>query len=79
MEHTYTTQDNTLFLIGIVILIFFAIIIFWVTIVIPLAEQRDYIKMEMQRSTSETEYNYWEKELKKLYLRYIPIIGKFIK
>ena len=42
------------------------------------AEYR-YIKMEMERASSENEYLYWRAELKKLRLASIPIIGRFIK
>ena len=42
------------------------------------AEYR-YIKMEMERASSENEYLYWRAELKKLRLASIPIIGRFIR
>ena len=39
--------------------------------------QRNYIKAEMNRSRSEREYKYWKRELKRLYLHSLPLIGRF--
>lgn len=63
---------------GIMFLIFALIfIIISACAVISFKNERDYIKMEIERSTSEKELSYWNKELKKLYLRKIPIFGMF--
>ena len=45
----------------------------------PFSERRRYIKMEMMQSDEGAEYNYWKRELKKLYIELIPIFGWFIK
>lgn len=45
--------------------------------VIPFVKQRNYIIMEMNRSTDE-EYDYWRKKLKRHYVRQIPVLGKII-
>lgn len=66
----------------IIILVFAVLVIFIVTFInayLPFKERKDYIKMEIGRSDSEREYRYWKKELKRLYLQSIPIIGRFFK
>ena len=45
----------------------------------PFSERRRYIKMEMMQSDEGAEYNYWKRELKKLYIELITIFGWFIK
>ena len=57
----------------------FLITALFVNFFIPFKEERDYIKMEMQRSYEEDEYRYWRRELKYLYLRSIPLIGRFFR
>ena len=57
----------------------FLIVALFVNFFIPFKEERDYIKMEMQRSYEEDEYRYWRRELKYLYLRSIPLIGRFFR
>ncbi len=36
--------------------------------IVPFSKETRYIKMEMHRATSESEYNYWKKALKNHYL-----------
>ena len=43
---------------------------------LPFKKSRDYIKMEMRRTTG-NERKFWKRELRKLYLRHIPLIGRF--
>lgn len=57
----------------------FLIAALFVNFFIPFKEERDYIKMEMERSFEEEEYRYWRRELKYLYLRSIPLIGRFFR
>lgn len=57
----------------------FIVVALFVNFFIPFKEERDYIKMEMQRSYEEDEYRYWKRELKHLYLRSIPLIGRFFR
>ncbi|MBE7019842.1 MAG: hypothetical protein E7411_00205 [Ruminococcaceae bacterium] len=64
-------------LVAVFFLIFFSAVI-CLNLVLPLLRERRYIKTEMRRSRSEGEYLYWKNELKKIYLRRIPIIGRFI-
>ena len=60
---------------SILFLPFFCFVfVFYFYVVMPFIEERNYIKMEMQRSDDE-EYYYWKRELKRLYLSQIPIIG----
>lgn len=79
MEQNFTPQDNTLFLLCLVVLTVISGLIVWFNIVGPLIRDIKYIKMEMSRSADENEFKYWEKELKTLYRRHLPIIGRFIK
>lgn len=44
--------------------------------IMPFNRERKYIKMEINRSQSKEEYEYWKSELKLLYLKSIPLIGK---
>lgn len=46
---------------------------------LPFRKEKDYIKMEMERSFDKEEYLYWKSELKKLYISKIPIIGFIVK
>ena len=75
---------NTESIVNVILILIFAIVVFllmaacMVNVVMPLIKDRRYIKMEMQRSEGE-EYEYWKKELKKLYRYYIPLIGRFIR
>ena len=76
MEYPYgTKEDAVLFFIFIIVISFF-VLAFCFNVVKPFMEERDYIKMEMRRSDEE-EYYYWKKELRRLYLSHIPIIGRF--
>ena len=77
MEDTHIEGTFFFFLFFVVILYLVALILYF-NVIKPFVEARRYIKMEMQRSDSE-EYKYWKKELKKLYIHYIPFIGLFIK
>lgn len=38
----------------------------------------EYVKMEMERATYFEEYEHWRRELKKLYLRQIPLVGNLL-
>ena len=54
------------------------LIIIFVHKVISFKMGRDYIKMEIERSTKERELLYWQEELRAFYVRKIPIIGRFL-
>ncbi|MBR4030469.1 MAG: hypothetical protein IKJ06_03640 [Clostridia bacterium] len=74
----YTLND--LLFLGIVFTAIIGItmlIVFITNIIIPFKAQRDYIKMEINRTRGH-ERDYWKKELTRLYIRYIPIIGAFV-
>lgn len=72
-------NDEILIFIAALIIGLFIILAFIFNIFLPFMEERDYIKMEMQRSYEEDEYRYWRRELKYLYLRSIPLIGRFFR
>lgn len=44
----------------------------------PFSRDKEYIKLEIRRAYSYDELLYWKRELKKLYISYIPIIGSLI-
>ena len=81
MDYSTDTLLTDEFLLIIVAMIIGAFLIaaLFVNFFIPFKEERDYIKMEMQRSYEEDEYRYWRRELKYLYLRSIPLIGRFFR
>lgn len=53
-------------------------IIYLIHTIISFKTERDYIKMELERSTKEKERKFWQEELKRFYLRKIPIIGELL-
>lgn len=81
MDYSTDTLLNDEFILIIFAMIIgaFLIVALFVNFFIPFKEERDYIKMEMARSYEEEEYRYWRRELKYLYLRSIPIVGKFFR
>ena len=44
-------------------------------IVVPFFKELDYIKSELYRSYNESEYRFWKKRLRVLYIRSIPFVG----
>ena len=75
-----TNIKGTMFMIYVIVLIIAFIILYsYVEIFIPFNKERQYIKMEINRSCSKQECNYWKKEMKKLYRKSIPIIRWFVK
>lgn len=81
MDYSTDTIINDDFLILMLAMILgsFIVVALFVNFFIPFKEERDYIKMEMQRSYEEDEYRYWKRELKHLYLRSIPLIGRLFR
>lgn len=81
MDYSTDTLYNEEILIVIIAVIIgtFLLLAFFINLYLPFKEERDYIKMEMERSYEEEEYRYWRRELKCLYLRSIPIIGRFFR
>ena len=81
MDYSTDTLLTDEFLLIIVAMIIGAFLIaaLFINFFIPFKEERDYIKMEMARSFEEEEYRYWRRELKYLYLRSIPLIGRFFR
>ena len=81
MDYSTDTLLNDEFTLIIFAMIIgaFVIVELFVNFFVPFKEKRDYIKMEMKRSYKEEVYRYWRRELKYLYLRSIPIIGRFFR
>ena len=79
MEYNYNNQYGFLVFLGVIILIFCIMIAFIINSVIPFFKEREYIKMEMERSSNDEEYRHWKRELKYMYLSSIPLIGRFFR
>lgn len=69
----YTENMAPLFLI--ILVCFFAVLALYFKVIKPFSQDRAYIKMEMNRAFDEKEYRYWKRQLKKLYISYIPFVG----
>ncbi len=79
MAYTYDNTEDTFLIFAFVVIIgFFIVLAFYFNVIAPFMKARDYIKMEMQRSDGER-YKYWKSELKRLYIRHIPFIGRFFR
>ncbi len=66
-------------LIGIGLVVFFLIIFivkFIMDIYVPFIAERDYIKTEITRSYGDRRLH-WERELKRLYVGSIPVVGEY--
>lgn len=72
--------ENEIFLYGILLapLIVLCVAAVYMNIIRPFSEGRRYIKAEIRRAYNESEYRYWKRELKKLYISQIPILGNCI-
>ena len=64
--------------IGILVLVIIFVLYLNCEIVSPLLEKRRYLKMEIHRACSEHERHHWQKELRKLYLKSIPVVRWFL-
>ena len=79
MAYTYDNTEDTFLIFAFVVIIgFFVVLAFYFNVIAPFMKARDYIKMVMQRSDGD-EYYYWKRELKRLYISHIPIIGRFFR
>ncbi len=77
MEYTNDNGGEFFVFMGLAIIVLFFLLAIYFDIIVPLMKEREYIKMEMQRSFNEEAYRYWKNELKRAYLRRIPFIGRF--
>lgn len=66
---------GTVLTILLLLPVFFAFII---NVLVPFKDTRDFIKMEMERSTGKKQ-RYWKRELKKLYISHIPVVRWFFR
>lgn len=78
-EQYYENQNEILLFLFIIVLVFFLFLALWFNSIAPFLEERKYIKMNMNRSFKKSEYRYWKRQLKLLYLRSIPLIGRFFR
>ncbi len=65
--------SSLMFVIAIIILV-----VILVNMFMSFKSERDYIKMEIERSTKKEELLYWKEELRRFYIRKIPIIGDLL-
>lgn len=71
-------MENSIVIIGIGgIVIAICVFVLCRSVIKPFFDERAYIKIEMSRALSEGEYHYWESQMKKLYMRNIPLLGRF--
>lgn len=71
--------SNTAITVILIIAAFIVSIGIYSAGIIPLMEERRYIKMEMKRADSEQEYRYWKRELRGVYMRRFPFVRHFVK
>lgn len=64
---------------GIVLVVGIIILCLYIEHYIPFKNTREYIQMEISRSYTQEEYEFWKNEMKKLYIKSIPIIRWIIK
>ncbi len=65
--------------IGWIIFIFILCIsAFFVNVWIPLSEERDHLKMQIMYSETKEERTHFKRELRRLYLSYVPIVRWFV-
>ncbi len=81
MDYSTDTLLTDEFLILIIAMIIgsFVVITLFVNFFIPFKEERDYIKMEMERSFEKEEYLHWKRKLKMLYISKIPIVRSIVR
>ena len=73
-----SSGETFLYSVVIAAIVIFCAVAFYVNVVYPFWEDRRYIRSEMKNSYNKDEYRYWKRELKKLYILQIPLLGNFI-
>ena len=66
-------------LIYIVIILIFFVLFMHINAISRFKDKRNYIKMEINRSRDEQVAQFWKRELRLLYFKSIPVIGRFIE
>lgn len=78
----YSTElsfdDEILIVIVAIFIGFLVFMAFYINCYLPFREERDYIKMEMNRSVSENEYRYWKRALIMFYTSKIPLVRSIV-
>lgn len=72
MNHLEISLPVLVFASPAALILFFA---FYMRIVKPFCEERRYIISQMRGAYDYDEYKYWRRELTKLYIEHIPLIG----
>ena len=72
-------QTETLLLLILGVFIFILLLVAFIKqLLLPFLIKRQNIKIELLRTSGE-EHQYWKRQMKRLYIGYIPFIGKHIK
>lgn len=79
MDYYELTYTEALIFILLCLFIFLLIAALFFKKMFQYINERESIKAEMQSSFSRREYLYWKRKLKRLYLKYLPFIGRFFK
>lgn len=53
-------------------------VLLYANVVVPFANAKAYIKMELSRAFNDEQYRYWKRQLRNLYIERIPIIGRYL-
>lgn len=64
------------FIATVFVFVFVIVAAFVIYVILPLKEERDYIKMEISRSDEEDERKAWERELEEFYINRIPVVRR---
>ena len=75
-----SSTEKEFLIFAIFLIAIFAVLIviaFYINVLIPFTNRRNYIKMEISRTTGEKK-KYWKKQLHYLYIDHIPFFGKII-
>lgn len=73
-----TNSDFIIIFVILVPVLMMCIAAYCIGTIKPFIEARAYVKTELQRTLGEPEYKYWRREMSKLYVELIPLLGKFI-
>ena len=74
-----TESDLYPILLLVAMILAYLLFVFIIKALLPYLRQRKYLIGEMDGAFSEQEYKYWKRKLRRLYLDYIPVIGRIIK
>lgn len=77
MDNQAIPREAILILLITIFVVLFVVAAFVVNLWLPFIKQRNYIKMEINRSDGE-EKKYYERQLKLFYASHVPLVRRFI-